>query len=135
MQLDAPMRTFDNTPRPTALVVFRDASELWWAKLFKRGFRHCFLCFYDGRRWLFYDPMAHHTEISVLEAAPDRDVAGYYLGLGYRVVPTPVRNAVRRPLPIAPFTCVEAVKRVLGIRAWWVFTPWRLYRHLIAVSH
>jgi hypothetical protein len=32
----------------------------------------------------------------------------------------------------APLTCVTVVKRVLGIHAPWVWSPWQLYRHLCA---
>ena len=28
------------------------------------------------------------------------------------------------------FNCVEVVKALLGVRAFWVFTPWQLYKHL-----
>lgn len=29
----------------------------------------------------------------------------------------------------APWTCVEAAKALLGIRAWWVLTPYQLYKY------
>ena len=35
------------------------------------------------------------------------------------------------PMPyLRPFTCVEVVKRVLGIKRWSIFTPYQLYRYL-----
>lgn len=113
-----------------ALVIFTDARHLWSARLLKPGFRHCFVLVDKGSCWLLQDPLAHHTDISVLAAAPEHEIAAFYLKLGYRVVPSSVRSPIRRPLPPALFTCVEAVKRVLGLRAWWVFTPWQLYRYL-----
>ena len=33
-------------------------------------------------------------------------------------------------MPLRPYSCVESVKRILGIRAGLVLTPWQLYRHL-----
>lgn len=113
-----------------ALVVFTDARHLWSARLLKPGFRHCFVVVDKGSCWLLQDPLAHYTDISVLAAAPGHEIAEFYLGLGYRVAPTFVRNAVRRPLPPALFTCVEAVKRILGLRAWWIVTPFQLFKHL-----
>jgi hypothetical protein len=44
-----------------------------------------------------------------------------------RVVETRIRPAPRRPAPLRPYTCVEAVKRILGLHAPWVITPWQLY--------
>ena len=29
------------------------------------------------------------------------------------------------------FNCVEVVKALLGIKAFWVWTPWQLYKYLI----
>ena len=36
----------------------------------------------------------------------------------------------RRALWPAALTCVGVVKRILGVRAPWVLTPWQLFRHL-----
>jgi len=36
--------------------------------------------------------------------------------------------------PWMPHTCVEAVKRVIGLHARFIITPWQLYRHLM-VQH
>ena len=47
-----------------------------------------------------------------------------------RTVKTQQLNGPVRKQPLAIFTCVEAVKRILGIRATWVLTPWQLYRRL-----
>lgn len=38
-------------------------------------------------------------------------------------------DVVHFPL-IAPFTCVEYVKRVIGLNKWWIFTPRQLMREL-----
>jgi hypothetical protein len=35
-----------------------------------------------------------------------------------------------RLAPVRPFTCVEAVKRLIGIHAPWTLTPWQLFGHL-----
>lgn len=29
------------------------------------------------------------------------------------------------------FTCVHVAKRILGIRKWWIQTPWQLYNYLM----
>jgi hypothetical protein len=54
----------------------------------------------------------------------------WYRRQGLRVIETSVRAAPLRVAPLRPLTCVEAVKRVLGIHARSINTPWQLYRHL-----
>jgi len=121
-----------------ALVVFSDQTDLPWLRVLKHGFRHCFLAMLQGSRWLIYDPLLHRTEIVALDLPMDFDLADWYRAHGLRVVAANVRPAPLPPatlapwahLPLRPFTCVEAVKRVLGIQAANIFTPWQLYRHL-----
>lgn len=38
--------------------------------------------------------------------------------------------SVRSWFDIGPPTCVEVVKMALGLRAFWVRTPWQLYQHI-----
>lgn len=117
---------------PEALVVFSGRADLWWLRLLRPGFRHCFLALNDGRRWIAYEPLSNRTEITVLDLATDFDLKAHYEERGLTVVAAAIRNAQARPAPWAPFTCVEALKRVLGIRERRVFSPWRLYRFLVA---
>lgn len=124
-----------------ALVVFGGDPQLAWLRVLKHGYRHCFAVLEDGRTagqgaarfaptWIIYNPLSHRTEISVLSGVGRESIAGYYRSLGYRVVETHVCHPLRRPVPWRPYTCVEAVKRVLGLRARWVFTPWQLSENL-----
>ncbi|HYD30083.1 MAG TPA: hypothetical protein VEB64_04405 [Azospirillaceae bacterium] len=117
-----------------AWVVFRGDAELAWLRLLRPGFRHCFVVLHDGWRWITLDPLAPHTEVAVPPVPAEADLPGWFAGQGMTVVPAPVRRDRRRPAPWAPFTCVEAVKRVLGIHARRVLTPWQLYRHLTRSS-
>ena len=41
-----------------------------------------------------------------------------------------MKRDITKPAPFMLFTCVEAVKRVLGIHRRGIVTPWQLYRHL-----
>jgi hypothetical protein len=115
-----------------ALVVFTDDTGLFWLGFLKRGFRHCFVALDDGRHWLLVEPLAHRLEIRAAALPGDFDLAGYFRGEGLTVVETRPRPALRRRAPLAPFTCVEAAKRLLGIRRRRIVTPWQLYRHLAA---
>lgn len=61
-------------------------------------------------------------------AGEDYDLADFYREEGYTVISV---NADRAPLsrPVAA-TCVGMAKAVLGIRAFWVTTPYQLYRYI-----
>ena len=115
---------------PLALVVFGGACALPWLRLLRPGFRHCFLRRRCAEGWLFYDPRSDRTELAVWPPC-DMELLVKSLGeRGYTAIPTPLPPAERRAAPLGPFTCVEAVKRVLGIRRRRIVTPWQLYRHL-----
>lgn len=116
--------------RPQAWVVFTGRTDLGWLKLLRQGFRHCFVLLRQDGLWLRVDPLAAHTEIEALALPPLYDLPAWYEAQGCRVVPVSLRRGHRRPAPVALFSCVEAVKRVLGLHAPAVLTPWQLYRHL-----
>jgi hypothetical protein len=65
-------------------------------------------------------------------AVPDAfDLPAFYCQQGHRVLlgeRVPMRARAR--IALAPLTCVTVVKRLLGIDAPWVWTPWQLYAHL-----
>ena len=111
-------------------MVFCGHADLAWLKLLAPGFRHCFVVLNDGRHWLTVDPLSCFTELEVQPVPAGFDLPAFYRARGLTVVPAPLGRARARPLPWAPFTCVEAVKRVLGLRARFVLTPRQLYRHL-----
>ncbi len=114
-----------------AWVVFTGQTEISWLRLLKPGFRHCYILLNDGERWTSIDPLSHITEISVHHHVPaDFDLPGWLSSRGNRVIAAPLRRDIKRAAPIMLFTCVEAVKRVLGIHRRGIVTPWQLYRHL-----
>jgi hypothetical protein len=113
-----------------ALVVFADACTLKWLRPLRRGFRHCFVLVLSEQGWILCNPCSHYTELDILAARSMGELAAWYREHGLCAVPTVARTPPHRCAPLRPHTCVEAVKRVLGLRAPWVFTPWQLYRHL-----
>lgn len=113
-----------------AWVVFSGKADVPWLRLLKPGFRHCFVLLHDGRHWLSVDPMLNYMDVQYQKVPRDFDVADWLKERGETIVPAPVCRDVKIPAPWSPFTCVEAVKRVLGIHARGVLTPWQLYRYL-----
>lgn len=120
-----------NTPdNLSAWVVFSGRTELAWLRILKPGFRHCYVLFNDGDRWISIDPLSNYTDINVHSLPSDFDLPGWLLDRGHTVVSAPIL----RPYKQAPwmlFTCVEAVKRALGIHKRFVLTPYQLYRYLL----
>lgn len=114
-----------------AWVVFSGQSDVPWLRMLRPGFRHCFVLLHDGCRWLSVDPMLNHMDVSVYHHMPeDFDLPAWLRSRGQFVVPASLDRSRRKPAPWRPFTCVEAVKRVLGIHGRFILTPWQLYRHL-----
>lgn len=118
-------------PGRSVWVVFSDETDLGFLKVLRRGFRHCFVVIRDQGCWLSCDPLAHVTELSVLNVPEDFDVLNWLRKQGMIVVKvSPQIRPKHKILPPMLFTCVEAVKRLIGLREWWVLTPWQLYRAL-----
>lgn len=114
---------------PVAVVAFSGRTDLWWLHLLKPGFRHCLVALAQpGHGWVLLDPLAHATRVAWLPGR--RDPMAWFLAHGLLPVPVRPQPPAPRAAPWAPFTCVEAVKRALGLRARFVLTPWQLFRHL-----
>ena len=112
-------------------VVFKGEADLPWLKILKPGFRHCFLIVYDGRYWLSIDPMLNYLDMRVHYDVPaDENLPAFLWRQGYRVVRVRERAEPLRPAPFMVMSCVEVVKRYLGIHNPFIVTPWQLYRHL-----
>lgn len=116
------------TQNATIWVVFCEETEIPWLRFLKRGFRHCFAIMLQRDRWVSVDPLSHHMEVCVQDVDSTFDLPAWLQGRGHRVVPVELMEAPRKMAPILPFTCVEAVKRMIGMHRWTVITPWQLYK-------
>lgn len=113
-----------------AVVVFRDDASIPWLRWLRPGFRHCFVAVRRSGFWIVCDSLAHRTDLSVIREQSAAVLTERYRSLGLTVVQTMTREAPPRLAPLRFFTCVESVKRVLGIHAPCVFTPWQLHQKL-----
>lgn len=124
-------RAGDHAKEQNAWVVFSGKADLPWLKILKPGFRHCFILLNDGRFWSSLDPMLNYMDMcTYYHVSADFDLPSWLEKQDLRVVPARMDRTKKKPAPWALFSCVEAVKRILGIHARLVFTPWQLYRHL-----
>lgn len=115
-----------------ALVVFSGQTGVCWLRWLKPGYRHCFVAVDDGIEWLTVDPLLHRLEIRASGLPSAFDLAAEYRRMALAVIEVVPLAVPMRCAPFGLFTCVETAKRLLGIRARWVFTPWQLYRWLHA---
>jgi len=113
-----------------ALVAFSGEADLKWLRLLKPGYRHCFVLIESADVWVVYNPLSNGTEVDVWPGVQEETVRAWLVLHGYKVICKTVEPVLDKPLMWRPYSCVEAVKRVLGVRAPRVFTPWQLYRHL-----
>lgn len=122
--------TSDQDGIPT-IVVFVDNRTRLVLRPLRPGFRHCFAALRLGGEWVACDPLKDRIQLARIPRPADFDLAAFYARQGHRVL---VGRTARQPscghyIP-SLLTCVAIVKRLLGIRAPAVITPWQLYRHL-----
>lgn len=115
----------------TALVAFTDRTDIAGLRLLRRGFRHCAVWVRAGDLWIGHESLSNQTYTGFIAGVDEGQLRGALRAAGYRVVRTRIAAAPRRLAPVLPVTCVEAVKRLLGLQRWGILTPWQLYRHLI----
>ncbi len=115
--------------QPKAWVVFSGQADLPWLKILKEGYRHCYILLNDGKHWITIDPLSNYMDVSVHEVPLDFNLPLWMKNRGHIIMPAEIRH-VDKQAPWMPFSCVEAVKRVLGIHKSFIFTPWQLYRYL-----
>lgn len=116
--------------RGPALLVFCHDTDIAWLRFLRPGFRHVFVALPAAGGWITLDPLSTRLEVEFHPLPDDTDLAAWFRTRGHRVLPAPLYAPLPAQWPLAPFTCVTVAKRVLGIRAPWVQTPWQLYRHL-----
>lgn len=113
-----------------AIVAF-GPSSLKLLRRLKSGYQHCLVATQSGGQWQLLDPLSNGMEIMTLGTLTPQEVIAAFRDCGCDALAVQRRPPVMRTMPLAPLTCVEAVKRVLGIRARRVLTPWQLRKYLI----
>lgn len=111
-------------------VVFTDQTDLWWLKFLRHGFRHCFVLIRFADIWISVDALAHKTEVMRLDVPDSFSIVGWLESQGDRVIHVPIQPNKATPLCPSLFSCVENVKRILGVRAPFIMTPWQLFKYL-----
>lgn len=108
----------------------------WYERFMDKDYLHCFALTYDHAAdcWLVVDPNRAITEAYAIPGDPGRypmsddEMAWYTDIVPFDAEP---RHGLRARSVLAPFTCVEVIKSLLGVRWPWVLTPRQLHRRLV----
>ncbi|MHA1566438.1 MAG: hypothetical protein ACTSX7_14085 [Alphaproteobacteria bacterium] len=114
--------------QPRALVVFHNNGAGVGRRWLHKRYQHVFVALPDGSHWITIDGRAGQPVFEVV-ANINYDLAGFYRAQGFDVVETARRRCHFR-WPWITATCVGATKRILGLRAPWVVTPYQLLKYL-----
>lgn len=115
-----------------AIVVFEHRAARGPLRWLAPGFRHCF-CLLDSVHsgWLLCDPLKGSLRLDVLPAAEIGVLVEHYLGTGRHVAVGAARSATAAPTAWpGMLTCVELVKRAIGLQAPRTLTPRGLFLEL-----
>ena len=110
-----------------AIVGFGGEPTFWWMRFLKKGFYHCLIALGGDSFWILIDPLVAQIDMIVLQQA---DVERFLNKNGYTTVHVSVKNPVGHRLRIRPYSCVETVKKILGIQDNSLWTPYQLYLFL-----
>ena len=105
---------------------------MWWAKLTKKGFGHVFMVesICADYFWLIIDPVQSHTDRFTLPKSLEPTIEGF-VGEGCTIIEVePEIDINATCFTLSLNTCVDTVKRVLGIRSALTITPYQLYKKL-----
>ena len=116
-------------PITKAWVIFSPQADMKYLKILKRGYRHCAILLNDGKHWITVDPLSNYTDINVHDVPLEFNLPLWMRDQGYTITTAPIQRT-NTPAPWGIFSCVESVKRVLGIHKRRIITPWQLYKYL-----
>ena len=111
-------------------VGFSDNTTIPVLRLLKHGFRHCFIFFGDESNTFVLDPISNRIDLSFLPIGV-KSMVRIFESKNIKIVYVPERFNTKKISTSGIFTCVEVVKRVLGISKISIITPFRLYKFLI----
>lgn len=113
-----------------AVVIFKSDTEIWWLRWLRPGFRHCLVALEDAWGWSLLDPLSNQSRLMRLDYPQGFDLASFLRRNGVCAIETVIEQAPPRLAPWLFFTCTEAVKRLLGIQSWRIWTPYQLFLFL-----
>jgi hypothetical protein len=112
-----------------AIVIF-GPSQIPYLQVLREGYQHCMIAVQSGPAWQLIDPLSNAFCVTELGIAHPAEIISSFVDQGFDAVATQRCAPIAAEMPLGIFTCVEVVKRILGLRARWVLTPWQLRKAL-----
>lgn len=129
------MRVNQVSDQTKILIVFVGQSDCPCLRWLKQGFKHCFVALQTTDRWIICDSLKNRMDFSIIDLTPNFNLSEFYSHRGYTVI-AGYGSAQKPSSSIVPeiLTCVTVVKRIIGLRSFWTFTPWQLFCLLTAMD-
>ena len=113
-------------------IVFTDSThDHWLLKRLRRSFQHVFAVKKSpGEKfWIIVNPLVAYTVVETVPVAHYPDIWAL-VDPNAVIVPVLAEIKEKERHTVCVFNCVEVVKSLLGIRDFWLWTPYQLYKHL-----
>jgi|TARA_R100000306_G_C4364525_1_gene136937 hypothetical protein len=103
----------------------------WWQRWFKKGFHHCGAIRYDPEKkiWINTEMIFSKIIIEVITRDEMMDMLDNVRRMNGRIVQLTVEEKDMQTTDcwIKEHTCVSFIQKLLGMRKWFIFTPYQLY--------
>ena len=102
----------------------------WIQRILKTGYEHCyaFKVSPGGQFYITLNPTYSHLDVDLL---PVTDENFNILTNGVKFVKVIVKyNPTQKRGGICHFNCVEVVKSLIGVKGFFIFTPYQLYKRV-----
>ena len=115
-------------------IIFTESSQNHWLlKRLKREFQHVLAIkkSVGGHYWIVINPLFPYTLVDIIPVLDYPDIRTLLNGHKYKTVMTVKAEVnIKERYTLCIINCVEIIKSLLGIRAFWVWTPYQLYKYL-----
>ena len=113
-----------------AYLIFED-SDSGFTRTLKKHWRHVSVivpC--NETQYIHIDPRLRGINYRLIEQDEVDNMYDKVLYQDIAIVRTVVNKGINKVHMPMVITCVEVVKRVLGVHAWWILTPRQLYNYV-----
>ena len=117
------------------IVFTKSRLKHWFIKRLPRSFQHCYAVRESagGQFWIVLDSRSSHLQAELYAKSEYPYIRQLCNERSGDCVILPIRARIdikQNRWTFCIFNCVEVCKSVIGVRAFWVWTPYQLYKHL-----
>jgi hypothetical protein len=115
----------------SAYVIFSDHTDQWWLRGLRRGFRHCYVALPMGGHMVLLDPVLGQMRVVMQDELSVDQFINHLRSNGLNIVFVDINyKNINFPI-LAIDSCVAIIKRILGLSAPFIITPYQLYHYLL----